>query len=174
VGASFIRLSTILIGTKFLKWTQKIQAKNAKRLVKAVMERPEGESLLTVCNHLSYLDDTAFYNLLPLQSLFSERKVKWSPAAQEICFTNKILSAYFTRCHAVPVTRGQGVYQRGVDFLINKLNEGHWIHIYPEGKMNMTGEDLRLKWGVGRIIAEAKKLPTVLPMWMVEADCVYR
>ena len=46
----------------YTEWTQKIQAKNAKRLVKAVMERPEGESLLTVCNHLSYLDDTAFYS----------------------------------------------------------------------------------------------------------------
>ena len=31
---------------------------------------------------------------------------------------------------------GQGVYQRGVDFLIRRLNEGHWIHFYPEGIIN--------------------------------------
>ena len=60
--------------------------------------------------------------------------------------------------------------------------------------MNMTGEDLRLKWGklfmptavsikcglrnllccftgVGRILAEAKKLPIILPMWMI-GKCV--
>ena len=58
-------LLLILVNAQLLflytEWTQKIQAKNAERLVEAVMERPEGTSLLTVCNHLSYLDDTAFY-----------------------------------------------------------------------------------------------------------------
>ena len=82
------------------EWTQRIQTKNSEGLVKAVMERQKGTSLLTVCNHLSYIDDVAFYrettimqcpvndshtvymcvsvsDLLPLRSLFSERKVKW-------------------------------------------------------------------------------------------------
>ena len=61
------------------------------------------------------------------RSLFSEKKVKWyhslmislrncyilifirTPSAQEICFTNKISSAYFSRCHAVPVARGESL-----------------------------------------------------------------
>jgi monolysocardiolipin acyltransferase len=135
-GAVLLRLPSVLFGTRLLKWTQKVQVKNGQRLVKAVMDRPKGTPLVTVTNHLSYIDAPSFYHLLPLRSLFSERKVKWTPSAEEICFTNRISSAYFSRCHAVPVIRGQGVYQRGVDFLIRRLNEGHWIHFYPEGVIN--------------------------------------
>ena len=62
----------------YAEWTQKIQAKNAERLVTAVMERPVGTPLVTVCNHTSYIDDPGFYrefsstvsiHCIPLSSL---------------------------------------------------------------------------------------------------------
>ena len=46
-----------------------------------------------------------------------------------------IMCPHITLC---PHITGEGVYQRGVDFLISKLNEGNWVHIYPEGAIVMA------------------------------------
>jgi len=61
--------------------------------------------------------------------------------------------------------RGIGVYQEAINLCIEKAALGHWIHVFPEGKVNMEKEELRLKWGVGRIIYESPKIPIILPMW---------
>ena len=34
---------------------------------------------------------------------------------------------------AIPIIRGEGVYQKAVDYCIALLNEGAWIHVFPEG-----------------------------------------
>lgn len=62
------------------------------------------------------------------------------------------------------------MYQPAVDLCIEKLKLGDWVHVFPEGKVNMTKEFIRLKWGVGRMLYECMKakdqtMPIIIPIW---------
>ena len=40
-----------------------------------------------------------------------------------------------------------------MDFAIDRLNNGEWVHIYPEGKVNFGMEKLPLKMGIGKLVS---------------------
>ncbi|KAJ1500102.1 hypothetical protein HMI54_012181 [Coelomomyces lativittatus] len=128
-----------------------------------VFNRPKGIPLITISNHASTIDDPILWGLLPLKAFFSKtHKLRWSLGAQEICYSNKLTSFFSSLGKVLPIVRGKGVYQAGMDSALELLSNGQWIHIFPEGKVHQAGGILRFKWGVGRLIAECSVPPIVV------------
>jgi len=96
-------------------------------------------------------------------------------------FTNPIFSAFFRKGQVIETFRGKGIYQPAVDLAIEKLRAGAWIHLFGEGKVcqsDMYKADphtgiarlQRFRWGIGRILMETHRLPTIIPMWITGFD----
>ncbi|XP_037962373.2 tafazzin [Plutella xylostella] len=163
--ASSITVAVVGLFSKIvIEWLNKTTVYNAEGLARA-LRRPPGVPLLTVSNHHSCFDDPGLWGVLELRTLLSRRRMRWSLAAHDICFTRALHAAFFALGKCVPVVRGAGVYQPAIDFCIERLNRGEWVHIFPEGRVNVDKEHIRLKWGVGRMIGECSRPPLVLPVW---------
>ena len=91
----------------------------------------------------------------------------------------------FGKGQVISTNRGGGIFQLAVDRGIEKLADGGWVHIFPEGYVNMTRKMTlrRFKWGVSRMILEAagcesdetaeqveKHLPVIMPIWITGFD----
>ncbi|XP_017053863.1 tafazzin isoform X1 [Drosophila ficusphila] len=164
--ASQCVISAVGIFSKIvLLFLNKTRVYNKDRLVNLILKRPQGVPLVTVSNHYSCFDDPGLWGCLPIGLVCNTFRIRWSMAAHDICFTNRRHSLFFMFGKCIPVVRGNGVYQEAINLCIEKAALGHWIHVFPEGKVNMEKEEIRLKWGVGRIIYESPKIPIILPMW---------
>lgn len=59
-----------------------------------------------------------------------------------------------------------------MDDVVGRLSKAeggdNWVHIFPEGRVHQdpSGELLRFKWGVGRLVADPDVTPLVLPIFI--------
>lgn len=148
-------------------YLNKSQVHNPKPVLDAAYNRPKGVPLITISNHMSCCDDPmTFGALLPLSKFFVDtNKFRWLLGAKEICFTQKSHSIFFRLGKVVPVVRGDGVYQKTMNEMLNELNKGDWLHIFSEGKINMENEILGLRWGLGRLVADCDVTPIVVVLF---------
>ncbi|XP_015110009.1 tafazzin homolog [Diachasma alloeum] len=169
--ASSLTFAAVGIFSKIIiQWLNKTTVFNKHLIEKALDKRPKNVPLITVSNHHSCFDDPGIWATLDLRHLLSRRKIRWSLAAHDICFTNVWHSYFFMLGKCIPTIRGDGVYQEAINFCIEKLGCGDWVHVFPEGKVNMFKENMRLKWGIGRLIMESPVMPLVVPIYHIGMD----
>ncbi|CAI0459913.1 unnamed protein product [Linum tenue] len=150
----------------FMNGLNRVQVYGLEKLHKALLERPKNKPLVTVSNHVAAVDDPfVIASLLPPRVLMDTQNLRWTLCASDRCFRNPVTSAFFKSVKVLPLTRGDGVYQKGMDTAIAKLNTGGWVHIFPEGSRSRDGGKTMgsIKRGVGRLVLDADTLPIVVP-----------
>ncbi|ONI04416.1 hypothetical protein PRUPE_6G320700 [Prunus persica] len=150
----------------FMNGLNHIQVYGVEKLHDAVLHRPKGQPLITVSNHVASMDDPlVLAALLPRHVLLDAQNLRWTLCATDRCFANPATSAFFRSVRVLPVSRGDGIYQKGMDTAISKLNQGGWVHIFPEGSRSRDGGKTMgsSKRGVGRLVLDADNIPMVVP-----------
>ncbi|XP_021898886.1 tafazzin, partial [Carica papaya] len=150
----------------FMNGLNRVQVYGLEKLHDALLNRPKNKSLITVSNHVASMDDPlVIASLLPPRVLLDAQNLRWTLCASDRCFRNPVTSAFFRSVKVLPVSRGDGIYQKGMDMAISKLNCGGWVHIFPEGSRSRDGGKTMgsAKRGVGRLVLDADNIPIVLP-----------
>ena len=52
---------------------------------------------------------------------------------------------FFSLGQVIPVVRGAGVWQKGVDFCVEILSKNGWVHLFPEGKVVPAAQRIKVR-----------------------------
>lgn len=123
----------------------------------------QGRGLLSFSNHVSLFDDPLLISNLGTTNI---NDVRWIAADHKNFFGNNLKGIIYSGGRCVPIIRGGGLEQPGFDFLIDRLNNGEWVHIFPEGGRSRDKEhriQKNFKIGIGKLMRETN--PVVMPFY---------
>lgn len=139
-----------------------------ERFLAAFEGRPPGVGIITVSNHVTSVDDPgALAPLVPARWLLTPDRFRYTLCARDRCFGNPVIGAILSAARVLPVERGLGPLQPAMDTVVGHLDRGAWVHMFPEGT---RGDDPGgalgpVRPGVGRLVADARVPPVVLPFF---------
>ncbi|KAK3041950.1 hypothetical protein RJ639_002258 [Escallonia herrerae] len=97
----------------FMHGLNRVQIYGAEKLHQAMLHRPAKKPLITVSNHVAAVDDPlVIASLLPPGVLFDAHSLRWTLCAADRCFRTPVTSAFFKYVKVLPVSRGDGIYQK--------------------------------------------------------------
>lgn len=123
----------------------------------------DGRGLLSFSNHVSLFDDPLLVSNLGSTNI---NHVRWIAADHKNFFGNNLKGLIYSGGRCVPIIRGGGLEQPGFDFLIERLKNGEWVHIFPEGGRTRDPNALMqkdFKVGIGKLMWAAN--PVVMPLY---------
>lgn len=148
----------------FMLHLNNTQVQGAEHLYKALQHRKPGQALITVSNHVAAMDDPLVSAaIVPSELIFNRDQLRWTLCATDRCFKNPVVSTFFRTVKVLPVERGAGLEQAGMQVAYSKVQKGDWVHIFPEGKRSEDGRIGKVKRGIGRMVAAADIPPVVVP-----------
>jgi monolysocardiolipin acyltransferase len=117
-------LMMILNSKLIMNVLYKPRLSNIEKLDDALAKaRAEKRSIITVMNHMSVVDDPAFYAALPMRYHLDVDTIRWGFGAHNICFSNKALSWFFNLGKILGTKRfGEGPFQGSLDAAIRILS----------------------------------------------------
>lgn len=148
----FVLSGTFWLGIYHTRVFGHMRVTNQRRLLDLVLRRPKGTPLITISNHMSIVDDPFLWGQFRLQT-WDPAFCRWTLVAKDVCFVNKPLGWLFRLARCIPLDRKGGIHQPGMEEAAERLRQGGWLHIFPEGGITQTRDCMRrLKWGLASIL----------------------
>ena len=111
--------------------------------------------LMVVSNHVTIWDDGFVDTLIFSPRVFREYDfIPYHVPEAGNFFKNPLLSWFMRRMKSIPVRRGEGLFQPGMERVIAALREGGCVRTFPEGTRSRTGTLGHGRPGVGRVLYE--------------------
>lgn len=134
-----------------------VEFHHAERLTEA---RALGRPLLTFSNHVSLFDDPW---LMATMSGSRWRELRWIATDALNFFDTPVKAWFFSLGKGVPIVRGAGLDQPGFHFLEERLDDGDWVHVFPEGTRSRTPQELHRPFKPGLAFLIRATRPLLLP-----------
>ncbi|MBT3231837.1 MAG: 1-acyl-sn-glycerol-3-phosphate acyltransferase [Calditrichaeota bacterium] len=126
--------------------------------------KKQNSKWILASNHLSILDDLFLCPILLFpKSMRGYSQFPYHTPEERNFYKNRLTASFMRHTKSVPLIRGAGIYQPGINRIIKSVGEGGLLHIFPEGTRSRSGKIGSGKAGIGRIVCESNA--TVIPVY---------